>query len=45
MIAGAGHSPNVEKPAETAGLVLEFAAGGHGLQEGVHNRGGVRPHP
>jgi pimeloyl-ACP methyl ester carboxylesterase len=25
LIAGAGHSPNVEKPAETAGLVLAFA--------------------
>ncbi len=25
LIAGAGHSPNVEKPAETAALVLEFA--------------------
>ncbi|MGB7588814.1 MAG: alpha/beta fold hydrolase [Solirubrobacterales bacterium] len=24
LIAGAGHSPNVEKPAETAGLVLSF---------------------
>lgn len=24
LIAGAGHSPNVEKPAETAGLVLAF---------------------
>ena len=26
LIAGAGHSPNVEKPAETAGLVLAFGA-------------------
>jgi pimeloyl-ACP methyl ester carboxylesterase len=25
LIAGAGHSPNVEKPAETAALVLRFA--------------------
>jgi pimeloyl-ACP methyl ester carboxylesterase len=25
LIAGAGHSPNVEKPAETARLVLDFA--------------------
>jgi len=25
LIAGAGHSPNVEKPRETAGLVLRFA--------------------
>lgn len=34
MVAGAGHSPNVEKPEETAQLILEFAqtsgaAGGH----------------
>jgi len=27
LIAGAGHSPNVEKPRETAKLVLEFAQG------------------
>lgn len=26
LIAGAGHSPNVEKPAETAALVLRFGA-------------------
>jgi pimeloyl-ACP methyl ester carboxylesterase len=26
MIQGAGHSPNVEKPQETASLILEFAA-------------------
>ena len=26
LIAGAGHSPNVEKPAQTAALVLGFAA-------------------
>jgi pimeloyl-ACP methyl ester carboxylesterase len=25
LIAGSGHSPNVEKPAETAGLILAFA--------------------
>lgn len=25
LIAGAGHSPNVEKPAQTAGLILAFA--------------------
>jgi pimeloyl-ACP methyl ester carboxylesterase len=25
LIAGAGHSPNVEKPAQTAALVLGFA--------------------
>ena len=28
IIPGAGHSPNVEKPARTARLVLRFAAGG-----------------
>jgi pimeloyl-ACP methyl ester carboxylesterase len=28
LIAGAGHSPNVEKPAETARLVLAFAKSG-----------------
>jgi len=28
LIAGAGHSPNVEKPAETASLVLAFAKSG-----------------
>lgn len=27
LIAGAGHSPNVERPAETAALVLKFAEG------------------
>lgn len=27
MIRGAGHSPNVEKPGETAHLILDFAAG------------------
>jgi pimeloyl-ACP methyl ester carboxylesterase len=28
MIAGAGHSPQVEKPQETAGLILNFARAG-----------------
>ena len=28
MVDGAGHSPNVEKPEETANLVLDFAGGG-----------------
>jgi pimeloyl-ACP methyl ester carboxylesterase len=28
MIAGVGHSPQIEKPAETARLILRFAAGG-----------------
>jgi 3-oxoadipate enol-lactonase len=32
-IPGAGHSPNVEKPEQTARLVLEFAAGAGGLEE------------
>jgi pimeloyl-ACP methyl ester carboxylesterase len=27
MIKGAGHSPNVEKPDETARLILDFAGG------------------
>src|SRR5689334_639384 len=32
LVAGAGHSPNVEKPAETAALVLGFAkTGGEGV--------------
>ena len=26
IIPGAGHSPNVEKPAETTRLILDFAA-------------------
>jgi hypothetical protein len=49
LVPGAGHSPNVEKPAKTAALVLRFAAesGGssakspasrHELQEGVQKR-------
>jgi pimeloyl-ACP methyl ester carboxylesterase len=40
LIAGAGHSPNVEKPAETAALVLAFAKKG---PESVRSRrrGGV----
>jgi pimeloyl-ACP methyl ester carboxylesterase len=51
LIPGAGHSPNVEKPARTAGLVLGFAdqrgsAGaepsGRTLQKGAQNREGVR---
>ena len=45
LVEGAGHSPNVEKPAQTAALVLKFAAPRHELQEGVQNRGGVRRHP
>jgi pimeloyl-ACP methyl ester carboxylesterase len=53
LIAGAGHSPNVEKPAETAALVLAFApresaktaASRHELQEQMQNRQGVRKGP
>jgi pimeloyl-ACP methyl ester carboxylesterase len=49
LVAGAGHSPNVEKPAQTAALVLKFAApkvrAGHELQPGVQNRGAVRGRP
>ena len=39
LIRGAGHSPNVEKPARTASLVLDF------MQEGVQNPKGVRGPP
>jgi pimeloyl-ACP methyl ester carboxylesterase len=49
LVAGAGHSPNVEKPAETANLVLEFDAmtgkkgsPRHELQDAVQNPKGVR---
>jgi pimeloyl-ACP methyl ester carboxylesterase len=42
LIAGAGHSPNVEKPAETAALVLGFR---HEMQKAVQNREGVRARP
>jgi len=54
LIAGAGHSPNVEKPAQTAALVLAFAARGerakkavtrHEMQKGLQNQGAVRKHP
>jgi pimeloyl-ACP methyl ester carboxylesterase len=54
LIAGAGHSPNVEKPAETAALVLGFGArakgarrrsSGHGMQKAVQKREGVRARP
>ena len=43
LVPGAGHSPNVEKPAETAALVLAFAR--HRMQEPVQNRDGVRKRP
>ncbi len=51
LIAGAGHSPNVEKPAETAALVLGFAAppatpkkatSRHEMQDQLQNRDAVR---
>lgn len=53
LISGAGHSPNVEKPAETAALVLGFApradpktaASRHELQRQVQNQQGVRKRP
>lgn len=54
LIGGAGHSPNVEKPAETAALVLGFAPvakpapkPNHGskLQEPVQKEPAVRKHP
>lgn len=48
IVPGAGHSPNVEKPARTARLVLKFAAegeSGHEVQNGVQNRRGVRGRP
>lgn len=41
LIQGAGHSPNVEKPAETAALVLAFD---RPVQEGVQKRKAVRGH-
>lgn len=53
LIAGAGHSPNVEKPAETAALVLRFAAenqppepkGKPEVQERLQKPAGVRKGP
>lgn len=36
LIAGAGHSPNVEKPARTAALVLGFAASSNGPNKPAH---------
>jgi pimeloyl-ACP methyl ester carboxylesterase len=54
LIQGAGHSPNVEKPAETAALVLAFdrpsesakkAAARHELQERLQNPEAVRKRP
>lgn len=54
LIGGAGHSPNVEKPAETAALVLGFAPeekpvakpnSAHKLQKHVQEAPAVRGHP
>jgi pimeloyl-ACP methyl ester carboxylesterase len=54
LIAGAGHSPNVEKPAQTAALVLGFAAAQskpkkaaprHELQAGLQKPNAVRGRP
>jgi pimeloyl-ACP methyl ester carboxylesterase len=43
LIEGAGHSPNVEKPAEIATLVLGFAR--HEMQKPLQNRERVRRRP
>ncbi len=49
LIPGAGHSPNVEKPARTAALVLAFAERSsqprHDLQKAVQNQNPVRTRP
>jgi pimeloyl-ACP methyl ester carboxylesterase len=53
LIAGAGHSPNVEKPAETAALVLAFGAKNQVTkpkdrprpQKRLQNQAGVRGAP
>jgi pimeloyl-ACP methyl ester carboxylesterase len=54
LITGAGHSPNVEKPAQTSALVLEFTApptkpkkatSRHEMQEPLQNRDAVRRGP
>jgi pimeloyl-ACP methyl ester carboxylesterase len=49
LVHGAGHSPNVEKPARTAALVLAFAAPAsrarHEVQEHVQEKKPVRPRP
>ncbi len=43
LVPGAGHSPNVEKPARTAGLVLRFA-GPAPSNSGRSGEGGIRTH-
>jgi pimeloyl-ACP methyl ester carboxylesterase len=54
LIQGAGHSPNVEKPAQTAALVLAFdkpkrpakqANSGHSVQDRVQKSEAVRKRP
>jgi pimeloyl-ACP methyl ester carboxylesterase len=49
LVQGAGHSPNVERPARTAALVLDFAApergARHEVQNGLQNEKPVRPRP
>lgn len=53
LIAGAGHSPEVEKPAKTAALILAFdragaapgASSGHEMQEPVQKKSAVRKRP
>lgn len=54
LIQGAGHSPEVEKPARTAALILAFdkpaeaaknAAAGHELQKRLQNPEAVRKRP
>jgi pimeloyl-ACP methyl ester carboxylesterase len=53
LIAGAGHSPNVEKPRQTAALVLRFGAdnpapepkAAHGPQKRLQNQAAVRGAP
>jgi pimeloyl-ACP methyl ester carboxylesterase len=49
LIEGAGHSPNVERPAQTAKNVLDFAEGsvrpGHSVQAILQNENPVRPRP
>lgn len=43
LVQGAGHSPNVEKPALTAALVLAFAR--HEMQKPLQKQGAVRRRP
>jgi pimeloyl-ACP methyl ester carboxylesterase len=43
LIRGAGHSPEVEKPAETAALILAFAR--HEMQKPLQKRDAVRKRP